>query len=165
MITVEDVREFGHRWFDTVGRGGSAEDQAAFFLDKHARIYIVWNGVTFSLEEHHKLHTQWINERHQFGQFSQTPLSASPERVRAVGTVYWQAEFRGRPAPNVIKAVVGEDWILERTRSGELAFVIYMNTFHHTLPVRPRSNCESGLRTRSTALRSAFRLGTRTRCD
>jgi hypothetical protein len=134
MITVEDVREFGHRWFDTVGRGGSAEDQAAFFLDKHARIYIVWNGVTFSLEEHHKLHTQWINERHQFGQFSLTRLSASPERVRAVGTVYWQAEFRGHPAPNVIKAVVGEDWILERTKSGKLAFVIYMNTFHHTLP-------------------------------
>jgi hypothetical protein len=53
MITLEDVHEFGHRWFDTVGRGGSAEDQAAFFLDKHERIYIVWNGVTFSLEEHH----------------------------------------------------------------------------------------------------------------
>jgi hypothetical protein len=54
--------------------------------------------------------------------------------VRAIGTVYWQAEFRGRPAPNVIKAVVGEDWILERTRSGKLAFVLYLNTFHHTLP-------------------------------
>jgi hypothetical protein len=62
-----------------------------------------------------------------------TPLNASPERVRATGTVHWQA-FRGRPAPNVIKAVVGEDWILERTPSGKLAFVLYMNTFHHTLP-------------------------------
>jgi hypothetical protein len=57
--------------------------------------------------------------------------------VRAVGTVYWQAEFRGRPAPNIIKAVVGEDWILERTKSGKLAFVLYMNTFHHTLPFCP----------------------------
>ena len=36
MITVEDVHEFGHRWFDTVGGRGPAEDQAAFFLDKHA---------------------------------------------------------------------------------------------------------------------------------
>ena len=35
MITIE-VHEFGHRWFDTVGGRGSAEDQAAFFLDKHA---------------------------------------------------------------------------------------------------------------------------------
>ena len=90
--------------------------------------------MTFSLEEHHKLHTQWINERHAFGHFSLTPLNASPERVRVTGTVYWQAEFRGRPAPNVIKAVVGEDWILERTQAGKLAFVLYMNTFHHTLP-------------------------------
>jgi hypothetical protein len=35
MITVEDVPEFGYRWFDTVGRGGSAEDQAAFFPHEH----------------------------------------------------------------------------------------------------------------------------------
>jgi hypothetical protein len=62
-----------------------------------------------------------------------TPLNASPERVRATGTVYWQAEIAGRPAPNVIKAVVGEDWILERTPSGDLTFVLYTNTFHHTL--------------------------------
>jgi len=63
-----------------------------------------------------------------------TLLRALPERVRATGTVYWQAELAGRPAPNVIKAVVGEDWILERTPSGGLMFVLYMNTFHHTLP-------------------------------
>ena len=38
MITVEDVHDFGNRWFETVGRGGSAEDQAAFFRDTYARI-------------------------------------------------------------------------------------------------------------------------------
>jgi hypothetical protein len=54
--------------------------------------------------------------------------------VRARGTVYWQAEFPDRPAPNVIKAVVGEDWLLERATSGELKFVLYINTFHHMLP-------------------------------
>ena len=42
--------------------------------------------------------------------------------------------FPGRPAPNVIKAVVGEDWILKRTASGALKFVLYINTFHHLLP-------------------------------
>ena len=45
----------------------------------------------------------------------------------------------------MIKAVVGEDWILERTQSGKLAFVIYMNTFHHTLRIRPRSICANTL--------------------
>jgi len=34
----------------------------------------------------------------------------------------------------VIKAVVGEDWIIERTASGALKFVLYVNTFHHVLP-------------------------------
>jgi hypothetical protein len=98
------------------------------------RRYVIWNGVTFSLEQHYELHTQWINERHEFGHFALTPLNASPERIRATGTVFWQVECKGRPAPNVIKAVVGEDWILERTPSGNLAFVLYLNTFHHTLP-------------------------------
>jgi hypothetical protein len=54
--------------------------------------------------------------------------------VRARGTVYWQAEFPQRPQPKVIKAVVGEDWIIERAASGELKFVLYINTFHHFLP-------------------------------
>jgi hypothetical protein len=134
MITVDEVLDFGNRWFDTVMNGGSAADQAAFFLDTHSRIYVLENGTTFNFEEHHKLHAQWIKELHRFGHFDLTPLNASPERVRATGTVYWQAEFAGRPAPNVIKAVVGEDWILERTTSGDLMFVLYMNTFHHTLP-------------------------------
>jgi hypothetical protein len=134
MITVNEVHDFGDRWFDAIMRGASAAEQAVFFLDPHARIYVLWNGMTFSLEEHHRLHTQWINERHELGHFSLTPLNASPERVRAVGTVYWQVEVAGRPAPNVIKAVVGEDWIIERRPSGDLMFVLYMNSFHHTLP-------------------------------
>ena len=134
MISLDEVRDFGGRWFDTVMNGGSAADQAAFFLAPDARIYIVWNGATLDLDEHHKLHARWTNELHRSGDFTLTALSASPERVRAVGSVYWQAEYKGRPAPNVIKAVVGEDWILERTPSGALKFVLYMNTFHHLLP-------------------------------
>ena len=105
-----------------------------FLLDRHSRIYVLWNGSSIDFDEHRKLHDQWINELHRFGHFELTPLNASPERVRATGTVYWEAEFAGRPAPNVIKAVVGEDWILERSPSGDLKFVLYMNTFHHSLP-------------------------------
>jgi hypothetical protein len=134
MITLDEVHEFGDRWFNTVMNGGSAGDQAAFFLDRHSRIYVLWNGTSIDFEEHQNLHAQWINELHRFGHFELTPLNASPERVRATGTVYWEAEFVGKPAPNVIKAVVGEDWILERRPSGGLRFVLYMNTFHHTLP-------------------------------
>jgi len=134
MITLDEVQDFGTTWFNAVARGASAAEQAQFFFDPHARIYVVWNGATISLEDHEKLHAQWINEHHRFGHFDLTPLNASPERVRARGTVYWQAEFPERPAPNVIKAVVGEDWVLERATSGELKFVLYINTFHHMLP-------------------------------
>jgi hypothetical protein len=105
--------------------------RAHFFLDPHARIYVAWNGATINLKEHETLHAQWINS---FGHFDLTELNASPDRVRARGTVYWQAEFPERPPPSVIKAVVGEDWIIERAASGELKFVLYVNTFHHFLP-------------------------------
>lgn len=133
-ITLKEVLDHGERWFNTVTRGGSAAAQAAFFRDPHARIYVMASGVAIGLEDHHKLHAQWINESHRFGAFNLTILSTAPSRVRAAGTVYWQAEYPGRPAPNVIKAVVGEDWILERTPDGALKFVLYMSGFHHLLP-------------------------------
>ena len=134
MITLDEVHDLANRWFDTVAAGGPAADQAAFFLDPNSRIYVLANGATFGFEEHQKLHAQWINEIYRFGHFALTRLNALPERVRATGSVYWQAEFAGRPAPNIIKAVVGEDWIIERKPSGDLKFVLYMNTFHHPLP-------------------------------
>jgi hypothetical protein len=47
----------------------------------------------------------------------------------------WQAEYRDRKAPNnMIKSVVGEDWILERVPGGSLKFALYINGFHHILP-------------------------------
>jgi hypothetical protein len=134
MITLNEVRDFGTRFFDAVAGGASAAEQAQYFLDAHARIYVAWNGATISLKEHETLHAQWINEHHAFGHFDLTELNASPERVRARGTVYWQAEFPERSPPKLIKAVVGEDWIVERATSGALKFVLYVNTFHHFLP-------------------------------
>ena len=74
---------------NAVATGASAAEQAQFFFHPHARIYVIWNGATISLEDHEKLHAQWINERHRFGHFDLTPLNASPERVRARGTAYW----------------------------------------------------------------------------
>ena len=134
MITLDEVREFGMRFFDAVAGGASAAEQAHVFLDSRTRTYVAWNGATINLNEHETLHAQWINEHHIFGHFDLTELNASPDRVRARGTVYWQAEFPERPPPSVIKAVVGEDWIIERAASGELKFVLYVNTFHHFLP-------------------------------
>ena len=63
MVTLDEVREFGARFFEAVANGAKAAEQAQFFLDPHARIYIAWNGATISLEEQATLHAQWINER------------------------------------------------------------------------------------------------------
>jgi hypothetical protein len=133
-ITLKHVLDHGARWFDAVASGGSAAAQAAFFLHPNPLIYVLATGVAISLDDHHRVHAQWVDEVYHFGPFNLTVLSTLPSRVRARGTVYWQAEYAGRPAPNVIKAVVGEDWILERTAHGALKFVLYMNGFHHLLP-------------------------------
>ena len=133
-ITEAEVRALGDRFFQTVADGGNAADQAAFFVFPESRIYVMEGGETIGFEQHQRLHRQWTNERHIFGDFNLTLLNGAPERVRATGTVYWEAEYRDRPKPNVIKAVVGEDWIVERTPSGALKFVLYMNLFHHLLP-------------------------------
>jgi hypothetical protein len=34
----------------------------------------------------------------------------------------------------VIKVIVGEDWIVQRDRSGDLRIVLYINAYHCFLP-------------------------------
>lgn len=58
----------------------------------------------------------------------------NPERVRAVGAVYWQGRVVGAPEGTLIKVVVGEDWIVQRTPGGELKFALYVNSYHYFLP-------------------------------
>lgn len=63
-----------------------------------------------------------------------TPLSQSPERVRAVGAVYWEGRLKDSPEGALIKCMVGEDWIVQRLSSGELKIALYTNSYHHFLP-------------------------------
>ena len=92
MITLHEVREFGMRFFDAVAGGASAAEQAHFFLDPHARIYVAWNGATINLKEHETLHAQWINEHHSFrpfrshgAQYISGPRSRERHRLLAGG--------------------------------------------------------------------------------
>jgi hypothetical protein len=134
-ITQKEVLEFGDRWLRTVMTRGLPADQAAFFVDPDSRLYVLEGGALMTFEDNYNLHCQLTNEVHTFGDFTLTVLNNSPERVRATGRFYWQAEYaKKRPPPNVIKAMVGGDWIIERIASGELKFVLYMSTFHQLLP-------------------------------
>jgi hypothetical protein len=101
MITLGEVREFGTHFFDAVAGGASAAEQAQFFLDPHARIYIAWNGATISLKQHETLHAQWIDEHHSFGHFDLTELNASPRKSAkpAVPVFTWSMEPACEPPP------------------------------------------------------------------
>ena len=92
-ITLQEVLEFADRWLATVlGRGTPAE-QAAFFVDPDSRLYILETGELMTFQDNYNLHCQLANEVHTLGGFTMTPLNASPDRVRATGRFYWQAEY------------------------------------------------------------------------
>ena len=131
-ITREEVAALAEAFWETARCGGAAPDQAAFFLFE-ARVYVLETGATFSMEEHERFHAQFDEEEHVLGDLVVVPLSDEPERARATGTVYWRARYRDR-SRGEIRAVVGEDFVVERAPSGEVRFVLYLNTFHHFLP-------------------------------
>ena len=148
MITLDDLQDFGTSWFNAVATGASAAERAQVLLPPSCADLRDLERRDYQPRGSRETARPVDRRATPLGHFDLTPLNASPERVRARGTVYWQAEFPDRPAPNVIKAVVGEDWLLERATSGELKFVLYINTFHHMLPSLRRSICDQ-IRSRS----------------
>lgn len=131
-ITLKDVHEFATNWFHAVASGATGDEQAKFFLHRDTRLF-VGNGESFTLDAHHQLHQKWTDEKHILGTFELTTINDSPERVRAVGTVYWEAKPKDTSAQARIKYVVGENWVIEKTPDG-LRFVLYISTTFQALP-------------------------------
>ena len=132
-ITVEEVKALGAQWCATLGSGHKVAERAALFLHQPPRIYVQETGASMTLEEHHAYHEQFERQVLELGDFVVTQLSDAPERARAVGSLYWEAHFPGDAEPP-LRCIVGEDWIVERVPSGELKFVLWLNTLHHFLP-------------------------------
>jgi hypothetical protein len=134
-ITVKEVCDLAEDWFHGVAAGEPGGSIGRLFRYPDARIHVP-DGQVFSLEDHRLLHTRWTDEKHLPGDFHLTSISDAPPRVRAVGTVYWEARYIEAPSsgPSLIKAVVGEDWIIERRPDGRLCFVLYRSSFFHLLP-------------------------------
>jgi hypothetical protein len=134
-ITVKEVCDLAEDFFHGVASGEAGSSIARLFRYPDARIHTP-EGQAFSLEDHRLLHTRWTDEKHLLGDFHLTTISDDPPRVRAVGTVYWEARNvkAASTEPSLIKAIAGEDWVIERRPDGKLCFVLYCTTFFHPLP-------------------------------
>ena len=99
-ITQKEVLEFCDRWLTTVLRRGTPTEQAGSFVDPDTRLYMLEDGGMMTFQDNYDLHCQLKSERHTLGDFTLTALNASPDRVRATGRFYWQAEYaEKRPMP------------------------------------------------------------------
>ena len=134
-ITKDDVITLMKAFHDVVMFDkGTADDQAAFFLHPEPRIFIP-HGEDISLQTNYEIHQKLTDERHVVLEpWDITPLCDEPERVRAVGAVYWEGRPIGSAQGGLIKCVVGEDWTVQRVPSGALKIALYINSYHHFLP-------------------------------
>lgn len=107
--------------------------QQKFFLHRDPILFLL-RGEDMTLQQNYELHQKLTDEKHWSVGWDVTHLCDKPERARAVGAFYWQARRRGRPDSELIKAYCFQDWIVQRMPSGELKFVVYINTDHSFLP-------------------------------
>ena len=134
-ITKQEIIDLMARFHDVVMfEKGNAESQAKFFLYPEPMIFIP-HGEDVSLQTNYAIHQKLTDEMHvPLDQWEIIPLTDKPERVRAIGAVYWQGRLIDSPKGELIKCIVGEDWIVQRTEEGELKIVLYINSYHHFLP-------------------------------
>ncbi|HEY2870378.1 MAG TPA: hypothetical protein VGJ56_00575 [Reyranella sp.] len=133
-ITKDEVVALAVAFHDVVKTGGTAAEQARFFLHPEPRIFIL-HGEDVSLQANYEIHQRMTDERHLVIEpWDVTLLSESPERARAVGTIYWEGRLKDSPDGALIKCIVGEDWVVQRRPSGELKIALYVNAYHRFLP-------------------------------
>ena len=130
-ITENDIIEFSNEFHElSMVKKGTAAEQAEFFLYPEP-VIIVLHGTDISLQKNYEIHQQLVDEIHiPQKNWLVTPLLNQPERVRAEGCVYWEGRLKNSKDNAKIKCFVGEDWIVQRTDTGELKFVLYINSYH-----------------------------------
>ena len=96
------------------------------------RIYVQESGVSMTLEEHAVYHSEFASQILTLGDFTLAQLSETPERARAIGSLYWEAHYPDEANPP-LRCIVGEDRFVERIATGELRYVLWLNTMHHFL--------------------------------
>ena len=124
-ITLQNVIQFAGEWYHAIQSGATGDDQAKFHLHRDARIFL-GTGTSFTLDEHHKLHQQWDQQKHILGSLELIKVNDNPERVSINVPVYWEAHPRHSENQSLIKMVFRQNWIIEKTSDG-LKYVFYMS--------------------------------------
>jgi hypothetical protein len=112
---------------------GDAKAQSEYFLYPDSIIYVP-HGADLTLQKNYEIHQGLTDEKCVNlipWEFENT--SEKPERAHAVGNVYWE----GKPtngSDQLLKVIVGEDWIVERVADGSLKIVLYITSHHLVLP-------------------------------
>lgn len=133
-ISPEQFQQFINDFFHAVTIDKTGETIKTFFKNQKGQI-VSPNGQAFGFKDHQQLHSIWKNEIHTLGTFTLVKINEDPIRIRATGTVYWQATYNDKASlMGTIKAVAGEDWIIERLENDRLQFIQYHTTFIQLLP-------------------------------
>ena len=124
MITAEEVMKLGERFWELVRTHAPVEEIEPFFINP---FILIPDGQLMSLEAHQAMHLDFKDETHQWREMSVVPICEDPERVRATGSVAWEASFSdGRPGR--IRSVVEETWVIERGSDDGLRWVFYWSS-------------------------------------
>lgn len=133
MITVEEVKELAHEFWEIVKSG--AHGSAAEYLFINPGLLLP-TGEWMDLESHQAMHRALCDESHNWIELDVTPLPSDDlERVLARGTVHWEASLENGKPGRVISDV-GETWVIERGEDGKLRWTLYWSS---TLALAPES--------------------------
>lgn len=130
-ITKEDVIALSNELFDAIFTMQDPAEQERFFMYRNPIIFIPY-GTDLGLENNYEFHQQFIREYQEaFPDVLITALNDEASKVRAKFAIYWEAFIS---EDEVVRAVIGQDWILERNEINELKIVLFINDYHHFLP-------------------------------
>jgi hypothetical protein len=133
-ILMSEVHQLLNDFFDSVHCGSKSEEDVAIHFAHKNPLIITPDGSYFDMYAHRKLHKRFSYESHRIGEFHLTPLSDLPERARATGWVYFEAKYHQQDSDELLKSIVGEDYILERGIDNRVRFIQYNSTFFAPLP-------------------------------
>ena len=124
MITADEVMDLGERFWELVRTHAPVEAVEPFFINP---FILIPDGQLMSLGAHQAMHLDFRDETHEWRDMTVVPICHQPDRVRADGSVAWEASFSdGRPGR--IKSVVGETWVIERGSDGVLRWSFYWSS-------------------------------------